>query len=134
MGAPIGNNNAEKFQTPEERQKLALDYHEHCRQGLSDQAFYIDEGTLHRYEEEYPIDFGTIKESRRLRRVFWEELGIRGSQGAIKGFNAVTWIFNMKNRFGWGDRDNKDAEINDGKMDMVTFMRLIQERDETNVE
>ena len=37
---------------------------------------------------------------------FWEELGINGASGRIKEFNVTCWIFNMKNRFGWRDRQD----------------------------
>jgi len=126
MGAPIGNLNAEKFSTPEERQKVASDYLEHCRLGLSDASFYVEEDTMRRYIDDYPIDFGTIKEARRLRRLFWENMGIKGMSGEIKGFNSASWIFNMKNRFGWKDQNPiSQDEFPDGKMDLVTYFKQI---------
>jgi hypothetical protein len=31
-------------------------------------------------------------------------MGIAGSSGKLKGFQTGAWIFNMKNRFSWRDR------------------------------
>lgn len=46
-----------------------------------------------------------IKEGRQLAEVWWIGQGKKGlfTPEGIK-FNAVTWIFNMKNRFQWKDK------------------------------
>ena len=56
--------------------------------------------------KEYPEDFDTdiIERARRERRLFWESMGVKGTAGEIKGFNAKSWDFNMKNRFNWADK------------------------------
>jgi len=41
---------------------------------------------------------------------WWEKEGIRGMQMGPKEFNAVVWIFSMKNRFGWRDVKEPDSE------------------------
>jgi hypothetical protein len=111
MAALKNNNYAMKFKTAKERKELAHRYYLHCEQGLSDSSFEIDEETLKKYASDFPDDvLGTIKEARRKRQLFWEQMGIDGAMGLIDGFNAATWIFNMKNRFGW--RDNKENQIN----------------------
>ena len=45
----------------------------------------------------------TVKESKDLCQVWWERQGRKMSCGESDG-NATTWIFNMKNRFGWKDK------------------------------
>ena len=110
MSAPKNNNYAMKFKTVKERRELANRYSLHCEKGLSNACFEIDENTLQRYISEFPEDFRTIKKARRKRQLFWEQMGIDGAMGLIDGFNATTWIFNMKNRFGW--HDNKEIQTN----------------------
>lgn len=129
MAAPEGNNFAMRFKTTEERQQLAGDYLEHCREGLSDESFRVDPATLRRYERDFPEDFATIKDARILRRLFWEKLGIDGALGKIKGFNAASWIFNMRNRFGWRDQ-NLDPHLKDlNMMTLDEFAKIMDERE-----
>lgn len=45
----------------------------------------------------------TVKECKDLCQVWWERQGRKMSCGESDG-NATTWIFNMKNRFGWKDK------------------------------
>jgi len=40
-----------------------------------------------------------IKTALALSQEWWEELGQLGAAGQIEGFNATSFIFNMKNRF-----------------------------------
>lgn len=81
---------------------------EHMRQGLSFEAFAGKIGkcekTLFNWLELYPDFLQSKKEGTAAARLFWERMGIEGISGNIQGFNATTWIFNMKNRFGWRDR------------------------------
>lgn len=51
-----------------------------------------------------------IKEGTMKNQLFWEELGLDGAKGNIDKFNAVTWIFNMKNRFKWTDRQDMTSD------------------------
>jgi len=107
MAAPKGNNYAMKYKTPEERQELCRKYIEHIEQGFSDESFpECDEETLQRYIRDFPKDFGAdqIMKAKKKRMLFWERVGKQGTIGQIKGFNAKSWEFNMKNRFRWTDR------------------------------
>lgn len=45
-----------------------------------------------------------IKRGYNRGRRFWESLGIEMSKGELTKGNFVTWIFNMKNRYGWADK------------------------------
>ena len=57
-----------------------------------------------------------VKEGELLSQLFWEKAGIDGMMGEITGFNATTWIFNMKNRHGWRDKVEVDNTSSDGSM------------------
>lgn len=81
---------------------------EHMKKGYSFESFGAVIGrcekTLFNWLDSYPDFLQSKKEGTAYSRLFWEGLGIDGLRGNIPGFNATTWIFNMKNRFGWRDR------------------------------
>lgn len=45
-----------------------------------------------------------VEEGKRYSQLWWETQGIKAVQGQIKGFNASVWIFCMKNKFGWREK------------------------------
>ena len=50
------------------------------------------------------LDFSdAVKRGLELSEAWWTKLGRRGATGKAK-IQPATWIFNMKNRFGWTDR------------------------------
>lgn len=54
--------------------------------------------------EWFKQDFSdAVKQGERLSQAWWERLGRQGASEAAK-INPPVWIFNMKNRFGWKDR------------------------------
>ena len=55
-----------------------------------------------------------VKEGEELSKSWWEKHG--RTQLENKNFNAVLWYMNMKNRFGW--RDKQDITSND---ETITF-------------
>lgn len=106
MPAPEGNQNNKKWKTPEERQAVCRQLCEHLSAGLSLACFPpCDPKTLRRYVEEYPVDFPAEEIERAFRRgrLEWETIGKDGAKGQLQGFNNGSWIFNMKNRYGWKD-------------------------------
>lgn len=124
-GAPDGNNNAEKWKTPEERQKLCKAWCDHLEQGYSKDSFPLaDEKTIRSYTEKYPVDFPSdaLEQAERKNKLFWETIGINGTIGIpIKvnekyydKFNAQSWKFNMQNRLGW--KDKTDITTDDEKI------------------
>lgn len=69
---------------------------------------------LYNWVKKYP-EFSDAKKLGTVHsQYFWEKLGINGAVGNIQGFNAGTWIFNMKNRFNWRDKQSFD-HTSDGK-------------------
>ena len=57
--------------------------------------------TLYTWSKQHPEFLDAKKKGETYCKYFWEDIGIKGMKGEIKNFNAVLWIVNMKNRFGW---------------------------------
>lgn len=78
--------------------------------GLSKEAAAYQLGictkTLYNWGEEHPEFLQALKRGEQASLAKWEDLGLRGVQGYIEGFNASAWIFNMKNRAHWRDRQD----------------------------
>ena len=56
----------------------------------------------------------TEKKRQALCAVWWERQGRKMAAGADG--NATVWIFNMKNRFGWRDKQDVDHTSSDRSM------------------
>lgn len=71
--------------------------------GISKPTFYV-------YISEYPEFSNAVKEGEQQNLLFWEGAGLAGMHA--DKFSSATWIFNMKNRFKWSDRQEivGDAE------------------------
>lgn len=86
---------------------------EFMRQGYSKEAtaaqLGINKSTLYEWVEKHEAFSNAVKEGETLSLLFWEKTGMAGMLGKLPGFNATTWIFNMKNRHGWSDR--KDVNV-----------------------
>jgi len=63
----------------------------------------INRDTLYEWCKSHPEFSDTIKVGEAKSLLFWEQKGIDGMMGKIKGFRCPVWIFVMKNRFGWRD-------------------------------
>ena len=88
---------------------------EHMEGGLSIEAFAgvvsVARSTLYEWVNTYP-EFKAAKEQGYCKSLlFWEKMGRSGAAGKIINFNAASYIFNKKNRFGWRDK----TEITTGK-------------------
>lgn len=111
MPAPKGNTFAEKYQSDEEKQAIYAEYCEHLAKGLSKASFVpCDYRTIESYIEKYPKVLPSEKKDQAHRegRLRWEQAGWGGTMGKINGFNATSWIFNMKNRYGWKNMESVD--------------------------
>ena len=69
--------------------------------GICEASFYLWQKENKEFSE-------AVKEGEKRSQLFWEKVGIKGMVGKIPGFNATTWIFNMKNRQGWKDRQETE--------------------------
>ena len=115
-GAPIGNKNAEKFSTAAERQKAYRLYCMHLAAGYMGSSFYEPcvEDTVQSLMKKYPDEFDAdlLRVARAKGRMYWEDVGNKGTIGKIKGFNAHSWKYNMANRLGWKDRSEHGFDDN----------------------
>lgn len=76
-----------------------------CRSALG-----ISNDLWYRLKSEEPEFSEAVKRAEEACQVWWEQLGRNMSMGAIDKGNATTWIFNMKNRFGWKDKLDIDQK------------------------
>lgn len=114
---------------------------EHMRNGLSFKSFAgvagVQRSTLYNWLDANP-EFKEAKEiGEDLSLLFWEKMGIdniinrsesfgNNQGGNSTSLNATVWIFNMKNRFGWRDRqpdENDQININLSLADRVAKAR-----------
>ena len=64
---------------------------------------FMSEGLWYRLIREHPQFSLAVKRGKVLSQSWWINQGRRGMWGG-KTFNAVPWIFCMKNMFGWEDK------------------------------
>lgn len=69
----------------------------------------ISDALWYRWLEEDEEFSRTAKAAKAACHAKWEQFGRKMSFGQAEG-NPTTWIFNMKNRFGW--RDKQDIDMN----------------------
>lgn len=99
----------------------------HMSEGLSFESFaaITDQcrETLYDWIQKYPDFLHAKKKGVERCQLFWEKLGRAGAAGKVPYFNNATWIFNMKNRFGWRDvqdiTHNFDERIGKIKIEIV---------------
>ena len=67
---------------------------------------YLDiaTNTFMRIMRDEKVFLNTIKKGRRLSQAWWEKEGRTNLHS--KDFNPTLWYMNMKNRFGWRDRND----------------------------
>ena len=104
---------------------------EHCKQGLSFEAFAgsipVHKDTIYEWAKKYPEFDEAKRTGAALSLLFWEKLGVAGAVGKVPGFNPTTWIFNMKNRFGWRDRQELEvSEIEPPAKNETPVLELIK--------
>lgn len=73
----------------------------------------ICKATFSNYEAEYPEFLASVKLAVMHSQAFWEQKGRLATFGGVPNFNAVAWIFNMKNRFSQSWKDNNKSEGED---------------------
>ena len=72
--------------------------------GMAD-ALDVDRETINNWRSEHPEFSRAVRRGLEKAQAWWEEQGRIATFGAIEGFNATSYIFQMKNRFRdeWND-------------------------------
>jgi len=74
--------------------------------------------TFDNWQNEIPEFLEAVKKAERISQGWWEREGRKATFGKVEGFNATSYIFNMKNRFkhDWRDKVEQDHSSSDGSM------------------
>ena len=67
--------------------------------------------TVYDWCQQHPDFLYTMEMARLLSQEWWEAQGQLGTFGAIDGYNASSYTFQMKNRFPRDWKDSKQTEI-----------------------
>lgn len=111
---------------------------DHMAKGLSFESFAGEIGvtfkTLFNWAARYPKflqskDLGTAKSIK-----WWETVGNAAAQGSIPNFKGTSWVFNMKNRFGWRNnleitgKDGAPLNVGPTQADIVAAIKALTEK------
>lgn len=95
----------------------------HLASGLSTESFCgvvkVAPDTLYEWFKVHPEFSEAQKQYEKQGLVLLEQIGMNGMMGKIKNFNVAAWIFIMKNRFKW--RDKQPEEVNDNRTFVLAY-------------
>ena len=84
---------------------------DHMAEGYSFESFAgivkTCKQTIYSWAEAHPEFLDAKKRGFAEAQVMWEKLGMEGVKGG--NINPTMWIFNMKNRFQWSDRQQVET-------------------------
>ena len=70
--------------------------------------------------EKLSVDFANAyKKGKQLSEAWWNDLGRQGASGQ-HAIQPATWMFNMKNRFGWKDKQELSGSLAVGVTEIST--------------
>lgn len=70
--------------------------------------------TFHDWMDAHPEFRDAVKDAARQSQAWWERNGRLATFGQVDGFNATSYIFQMKNRFPDDWRDKQERELSGG--------------------
>lgn len=78
------------------------------------EALDVDRETLNNWRNAHPEFSRAVKRGLQKSQAWWEEQGRIATFGAVDGFNATSYIFQMKNRFreDWNDTVKQEVNAN----------------------
>lgn len=74
------------------------------------EAIDVDRATVNEWIERYPEFSRAISRGLQKAQDWWEDKGRLATFGAFEGYNATSYIFQMKNRFPKDWREKQDVE------------------------
>lgn len=85
--------------------------------------------TFYQWKENNPQFSEAVKDALRRSQAWWEKRGRQATFGEIQGFNATSYIFNMKNRFKeeWSDKKEHGFTNKQGKDLTDTELKMLSE-------
>ena len=105
----------------------------------------ISRDTFYAWQESHPEFSDAVKEMRGRSQAWWEQQGRIATFGGTDGFNATSYVFNMKNRFrdDWNDKTTteltgkdgdpiKTEEVGTGVPNLLAHLEAIAERSGTS--
>jgi len=124
MARPVGRPRTTVEDLPQDWKQIIMDCGQEggsavevrCLLGIGESGY----GTLLEDSAEFRR---TVKRAQDLCQVWWERQGRYMATGADG--NATVWIFNMKNRFSWHDKQHVDHSSEDGTMTPTSIERTI---------
>lgn len=78
------------------------------------EALDIDRSTLNDWVQKHEEFSRAVKRGLQKAQVWWERQGKIATFGGIDGFNATSYIFQMKNRFKEDWREKQEVEHSGG--------------------
>ena len=83
--------------------------------------------TFDLWTQEHPEFSEAVKYAQRLSQAWWEKMGRVSTFGGTDGFNATSYIFQMKNRFraDWNDTVKSEHSGPDGGAIIQKIERVI---------
>jgi hypothetical protein len=96
---------------------------DHLKEGLSMESFggvvHVSRDTIYEWLKVHKEFSDTKNAYEDAGRLLLEKIGMNGMLGKVKNFNTVAWIFIMKNRFKW--RDKQPEEVNDNRTFVLAY-------------
>lgn len=101
---------------------------DHMKEGNSFASFCVEIGIARQSGYRWVQTHDDFYEAKRIAdaayEVWWERAGKLGMMGKIKGFNASSWIFRMKNSFNYSDKQEVVMNNEKSKVDNMTDQEL----------